>query len=554
MANALLTGVSGLNSHQKMLEVIGNNLANLNTTAYKSRRMLFSDLFYETVRPSSDGTPGALGGTNPAQVGSGSRVSQIDVQFAQGNLSATGAPLDLAIEGDGFFVVDTGSETLYTRTGALQVDEDGILVDPSTGYRVQRFGAVGETGGSGVGFQVPGDADIRIPFGATIPGRATAQVNMSGNLPTTATGPTNEVLRTQLGWSEVGTPATAATLLNDLDANTVDYTPGDVIQITGTDADGSAVSLSFSVDGTTTLNDLMSAIDGGFAGANASLDASGRIVLTADTPGVAFLSLSFSDGSGNTGMSAFSSNSFIVTTDGRAGDMVRGSVDVFDERGGSHTVSLTLQKQLDGSWNLNANLDPSQGTIVDGLVTGITFNEDGSLAQAGGVGLGDSNLAFQFPGTSTVQNVNISFGILDGFDGLTELAVDASLGAEQDGLAAGALVSVQVSADGMVSGIASNGSVVPLAQIAIASFRNPGGLESRGQNYYSVSLSSGSVQIGSGLAGSRGAVRSGQLEQSNVDIAEEFTQLIIAQRGFSANARTITVADQILEELTNLVR
>ncbi len=554
MANALLTGVSGLNSHQKMLEVIGNNLANLNTPAYKSRRMLFSDLFYETVRPSSDGTPGALGGTNPAQVGSGSRVSQVDVQFAQGNLSATGAPLDLAIEGDGFFVVDTGSETLFTRTGALQVDEDGILVDPSTGYRVQRFGATGETGGTGVGFQVPGDADIRIPFGATIPGRATTNVSMSGNLPTAAQGPTHEVLQTQLEWSALGSTATTASLLNDLDANTVDYAPGDVIQIDGTGADGSPVSLSLSVDGTTTLDDLITAIDAGFAGANASLDASGRIVLTANEPGEAFLSLSLSDAPGNTGSSAFNSNSFIVTTDGRSGDVVRGSVEVFDERGGAHTVSLTLQKQFDGSWNLNAGLDPSQGTVVDGLVTGINFNEDGSLSQAGGAGSGDSNLSFQFPGTTTPQNVNISFGLLGGFDGMTELATDASLGAGQDGLAAGALVSVQVSADGMVSGIASNGSVVPLAQIAIASFRNPGGLESRGQNYYSVSLSSGSVQIGSGLAGSRGAVRSGQLEQSNVDIAEEFTQLIIAQRGFSANARTITVADQILEELTNLVR
>ncbi|MCA9075314.1 MAG: flagellar hook-basal body complex protein [Planctomycetaceae bacterium] len=554
MANALITGVSGLNSHQKMLEVIGNNLANLNTTAYKSRRILFSDLLYETVRASSDGTPGLLGGTNPAQIGTGSQVSQVDSQFSQGNLSATGAPLDLAIEGDGFFVVNTGSETLYTRAGALQVDEDGVLVDPSTGYRVQRFGSVGESTGTGVGFQVAGDADIRIPFGATIPGQATANVSIAGNLPSDANIPTIEVVESQLGWTAGGGTASAASLLNGLDANTVGYIAGDSILINGTDADGSAISASLSVDGTTTLGDLVAQIDSAFSGASASLDANGRIVLTADDVGEALLSLSLSDDPGNTGGTDFASNSFVVSMDGRDGDVVRGSVEVFDTRGGAHTISLSLQKQMDGSWNLNAGLDPTQGTVVDGLVTGITFNEDGSLASAGGAGTGDSALSFQFTGTSTTQAVNISFGTLGGLDGLTELATDASLGAGQDGLAVGALVSVQVSSDGIVNGIASNGSAVFLAQLAVASFRNPGGLESRGQNYYAVSLSSGNVEIGSGLAGSRGAVRSGQLEQSNVDIAEEFTQLIIAQRGFSANARTITIADEILEELTNLVR
>lgn len=554
MANSLITGVSGLNSHQKMLEVIGNNLANLNTTAYKSRRTLFSDLFYETVRAASDGTPGVLGGTNPAQVGTGSRLSQVDAQFTQGNLSATGSPLDLAIEGDGFFVVDTGAETLYTRAGALQVDEDGLLVDPSTGYRVQRFGSVGESGTTGVGFQVPGDADIRIPFGATIPGRATANVSMTGNLPSTAAGPTEEILQSQLGWTASAVPVTAGTLLNDLDANSTGYIAGDAIQIEGTDVDGTAISVSLGVDGTTTFGDLVNAVDTAFTGATASLDANGRLVLESDVPGEAFLSLSLADLAGNTGETDFDANTFVVTSEGQDGEVVRGSVEVFDERGGAHTISLSLQKQLDGSWSLNADLDPSQGTVVDGLVTGITFNEDGSLAQAGGVGDGDTSLSFQFAGSTNTQDVDISFGAVDGFDGLTELATDPSLGAAQDGLGAGALVTVQVSSDGMISGIASNGSVVPLAQVAIASFRNPGGLESRGQNYYAVSLSSGAVQIGSGLAGSRGAVRSGQLEQSNVDIAEQFTQLIIAQRGFSANARTITVADEILEELTNLVR
>ena len=122
MANALITGVSGLNSHQRMLEVIGNNLANLNTTAYKSRRTLFSDMLYETVRAASGGTNGELGGVNPAQVGSGSRVARIDLQFSQGNFETTGGQLDFALEGNGFFIVNDGTQNLYTRAGAFGVE------------------------------------------------------------------------------------------------------------------------------------------------------------------------------------------------------------------------------------------------------------------------------------------------------------------------------------------------------------------------------------------------------------------------------------------------
>ena len=143
MANALSTGVAGLNSHQRMLEVIGNNLANLNTTGYKTRRILFSDLLYETVRSASGSSSGNAGAVNPAQIGSGSIVAQIDTKFSQGNLENTGEVLDFAMQGGGFFVVNDGRQNLFTRDGAFAVDDSGTLVDPSTGYRVQRLGTVG---------------------------------------------------------------------------------------------------------------------------------------------------------------------------------------------------------------------------------------------------------------------------------------------------------------------------------------------------------------------------------------------------------------------------
>ena len=133
MANSLLTGISGLRGHQKMLEVVGNNLANLNTTAYKTSRTLFSDLMYEVQRGTSSSSSGLLGSVNSVQIGTGSRLSQVDLNFAQGNLESTGNDLDLAMDGGGFFVASSGERTYFTRAGAFSLDESGYLSDPSTG-------------------------------------------------------------------------------------------------------------------------------------------------------------------------------------------------------------------------------------------------------------------------------------------------------------------------------------------------------------------------------------------------------------------------------------
>jgi flagellar hook protein FlgE len=555
MANALITGVSGLNSHQRMLEVIGNNLANLNTTAYKTRRTLFSDLLYETVRAASGSSGGNLGGVNPAQVGSGSRVARIDMQFAQGNFETTGGQLDFALQGNGFFIVDNGTQNLYTRAGAFGIDDSGTLIDPATGYRVQRFGTVGEPDGINPAFQIPGDSSIRIPLGAVIPGGATSSAALRGNLPSTASGPNAQVISSFAPWtSGGGTAATAATLLNSLDQNAAAYATGDSITITGTDHDGSPVSVTLAVDATTTLGDLVTAVDGAFGGATAALDADGRITLTSDSTGESFLSLSLADAAGNTGGTDFSTNPGIVSTSGSEGDMFPATIEVFDERGGSHFVNLVFTKQADDSWNVAASLNASDGTIVDGSIEGVRFNADGSFASVDGTGTGDANLIFQFTGIAAPQSVAVSFGQNGGFDGMTELAMASSLAAQQDGFPPGNLVAVQIRGDGTLEGVSSNGRTFAIAQLAIASFLNPNGLASRGDNYYESTLASGDVEVGAALSGSRGSVRGGQLEQSNVDIALEFTRLIVAQRGFSANARTIRVTDQVLEELTNLIR
>lgn len=554
MSSAITTAVSGLNAHQRMLDVVGNNIANVNTIAFKSRRVLFADMLYNDLRSASGGAIGSQGSVNPAQIGTGVKIGQIDVDFSQGTIEGTGNSLDAAIDGNGFFVLRNSGGTYFTRAGSFSIDDTGRLFDPSTGYRVQRFGSLGDASATETGFQVPGDSDIRVPIGASVPGRATTAATITGNLKSGATGPAARQLSSLRGWTTGGAAVTSSTLLNSVDTVTPDYVVGDVIQIAGADANGAPVSANFTITATSTVGDLVAAINGAYSGATATLDASGKIQLLADSTGTSSMSLTLSDPATNTGSSGFSSNPQIVTTAGKAGDVVQGGVQIHDAQGGAHTVNLQFQKQTDGTWTLTASMDPANGTIVDGVVERVAFNPDGSLAGSGAAGAGDTNMTFNFTGIGIPQTISLSFGDIGNFNGLTQVATESSLAPVQDGYEPGNLSSVQIGSDGTLIGLATNGRQFALAQLAIASFRNPDGLSSVGDSYFQPTAASGDVEIGTALGGSRGSVRAGQLEKSNVDLPREFTDLIIAQRGFSANSRTVTVASQVLEELLNIVR
>ena len=553
MSSAITTAVSGLNAHQRMLDVVGNNIANVNTVAFKSRRVLFSDMLYNDLRTASGSTTGAQGSVNPAQIGTGVKIGQIDLNFAQGTIQGTGNSLDVAIDGNGFFVVRNSGGMSYTRAGSFTIDDSGFLIDPSTGYRVQRFGGVGEPNGTNPAFQVPGNSDINIPIGASIPGHETTTATITGNLKSGATGPAAKQLSSLRDWTTGGVAAGAATLLNNLDSVQTPYVPGDVIRITGAESDGTPVSVNFTVTATSTLGDLVTAIDSAFTTGTATLNA-GRISLNANATGPSSLSLTLQDAATNTGAIAFASNPQITSVTGKSGDIVQGGIPVFDAQGGSHVINTSFQKQADGTWTMTATLDASEGTVIDGTIERITFNSDGSFAGAGASGLGDVNLTFNFTGIGVPQMLTVGFGDIGKFNGLTQVATESSIAAHQDGFAPGSLSSVQIGADGVITGIATNGRQFALGQLAIASFRNPDGLASIGDSYYAPTAASGDVESGTALAGSRGALKSGQLEQSNVDLPQEFTDLIIAQRGFSANSRTVTVASQVLEELLAIVR
>jgi flagellar hook protein FlgE len=338
-------------------------------------------------------------------------------------------------------------------------------------------------------------------------------------------------------------------LLNDLDSNTADYVSGDQLQISGTNADGSAFSVALPVDATSTLGDIVTALNGQLTDAVASIDSSGNLVVTANNTGDANLGLNIVDDSANTGATTFGTHSMSVQTEGKGADVVETTATVYDTRGESHALGLTFEKVDSDTWNLKAQILDGSGQLVDDHIWGLQFGENGQFRFVSDPVEGaESSLKVLWDDLSVAQEIELDFSIL------THMATDFVTTIDQDGFPPGNLAQVTVNPDGTIDGIATNGRRVPIAQLAIANFRNAQALESQGNNYYSETANSGPVQVGPALAGGRGMIIAGQLEASNVDIALEFTQLIVAQRGFSANARTITAADEVLQELVQIVR
>ena len=548
MPNALLTGVSGLLAHQRLLEVVGHNIANVNTVGYKTGRALFSDLLYETIQPATSASDDSLGGTNPMQVGQGVKVGMTDRKFSQGSLDNTGETFDLAMEGSGFFVVSDGTSDFYTRAGNFSLDENEFLVS-SSGLTVQRFPGIGEPDGVNPSFQIPGDNRVRVPLGTSVPGQKSSEVAITGNISSLLSPAVATVKSAVSPFKTAGGDATDTTLLNDLILTSEDYVSGDVIELTGVDADGTDVTpATLSVDGTTTVGDLVSFIDSSFPGVTARLQG-GKLVMTADETGSSDFILNLTNADGNTGRLQVSSFGLKSDVKGSNAQTFPTSVVIYDERGGSHTLDLEFFKVDDNTWRMTGAVSAASGVVTDNVVEEIRFAEDGTLSSTS-----DPTMSIQINGLSAPQNIIFKFNGENSSDTLTHYKSGSSVRSQADGYEAGTLVSVNVEGDGRVQGIASNGKIFELAQLTIANFGNPKGLVANGNGVYSQTLNSGVPDIGLAGTGARGVVRSGALEGSNVDLAFEFTRLIVAQRGFSANARTVTVSDEVLEELTNIVR
>jgi flagellar hook protein FlgE len=578
LTSTLFTALSGLDVNQTKLNVVGNNIANVNTVAFKSSRTLFKPQFYVTDSPGSPATA-EFGGQNPSQRGLGAAVASIEKEFTQGQLEPTGNATDLAIEGDGFFVVQ-GSQQLYTRDGAFTLNQNNELVTTS-GQFVQGFGVDAD------GNVVAGATqNITIPLGALTRAQATenaafqGNLNASGSIALGASILDSSIPLTDFGSGSATSP-TSGSLLIDLrpDANPTGaalFANGDVLTLAGQKGGRSLPEVTYTIDSTSTLADLQNFLNQGLA-----IDTAVTPPIGAPTPGTTITPATFTGSlisvTGNVGSenalslsgTGFSSTNSAMTlsfsdaaNSDPSGESVYTSVVSYDSLGTPLTIGITtvLESKDDTgtTWRFFATsgddtdaaaFDPTSSTFPGAIVGSgtLSFDNDGKLTTT-------TNAQVQVSRENTGADTPLTIAL--DFDAMTALTSTQSqmLPSGQDGKPIGTLTAFSIGGNGTITGSFDNGLNSTLGQVAIATFDNNQGLVDEGGNMYVGGANSGPAKITPPLTLSAGQIRAGALEQSNVDLSEEFINMIIAATGFSASSRVITTSDQLLTELLNSSR
>ena len=568
MMRSLYSGVAGLKTHQIRMDVIGNNIANVNTTAYKSSSMTFSELMSQTTQKASgaNATTG-VGGTNAKQIGLGVKAGAINTAITtQGFAQSTGNPFDIMITGDNFFVVSNGSENFFTRDGSFYVDGAGNLAMTSTGYNVMGWG-VDETTGN---IKQDTVTALRIMSSAnmTYPPEATTKANISGILDQ------NDKDVTSANGKTVN--------LNFFDARGYSYTAKFTFKQSGGDKTNEySMELNKILDSTGAEIDISKLKFGNRSQqkmetkVTLNTDAykwDGKVLKTKDgTTDVADLADIFkADGSLITPADDAAAQKQQKALDAIAKAYgYEGSTDEFLNLYITSTADkdkqLTIQDLL-GNMMAGKTTDvlPADGSAItmEGRYfegTTVVFNKDtGKLESVGGSTTNlNVNAAFSALG-GNFSDVTIDLSECTNYDNKGTSTIGATSG-DLDGLGTGRrlgdMIGVSIQKDGMIYASYDNGMTKLLGQIATAAFANASGLEKEGDNLYSATLNSGEFDgIGVDITAGGGYMSTGHLEMSNVDLSSEFTEMITTQRGFQANSRIITVSDTLLEELTNLKR
>jgi flagellar hook protein FlgE len=384
--------------------VTGDNLANLNTVAFKGSSITFAELLAQTVK-SATGPVGNLGGTNPQQLGSGVKIANIRRDMNQGNIASTGQDLDVAIDGAGYFVLNNGTQDVFTRIGSFGIDSEYTLVDPATGYKVQRIGTTGESDN----FQTSGVSSIRIPWDRSMPANATTEVIINGNLRSSAdsTAATRHKITGNLAFTDTAAPATTGTLLVDLDQFTLNAqaSPHGDISITGVQADGSTaiVGADYTVTSASTVQNLLDWISGKFTTETATLNSDGEIVLTADSAGYNQAMITDMTYTPDT-TEAFTMPTFFDLTTPGGNDSKSFNITTYDTYGNQHVLNGVFVKtdttdtwdlvipsisgELAGDWT---TYDFINSSTFNRRISGIQFNTDGSY---NGLASGSESLTF----------------------------------------------------------------------------------------------------------------------------------------------------------------
>ena len=568
MMRSLYSGVAGLKTHQIRMDVIGNNIANVNTTAYKSSSMTFSELMSQTTQKASgaNATTG-VGGTNAKQIGLGVKAGAINTAITtQGSAQSTGNPFDIMITGDNFFVVSNGSENFFTRDGSFYVDGAGNLAMTSTGYNVMGWGVDKTTGN----IKQDTVTALRIMSSAnmTYPPEATTKANISGILDQ------NDKDVTSANGKTVN--------LNFFDARGYSYTAKFTFKQSGgdktneyslelnkiLDSTGKEIDISGITFGEQNLEQTLSSKLSLNTDSYKWDDATKTLQTTATPPEtVAVLDKIFKNGA-------------LITDKDKAEEVQKnldaiakaygyeGSTDEFLKlyttgKAGQVTVQTMLEnmsKNMTGDDILpkakNEELTMT-GRKFDGAK--VVFDKDSGKLQSINNSTTNLSTTLNFPATmGNFSNITIDLSECTNYDNKGTSTVGATSG-DLDGLGTGRrpgdMIGVSIQKDGMIYASYDNGMTKLLGQIATAAFANASGLEKEGDNLYSATLNSGEFDgIGVDITAGGGYMSTGQLEMSNVDLSSEFTEMITTQRGFQANSRIITVSDTLLEELTNLKR
>jgi flagellar hook protein FlgE len=582
LTSTLYTGLSGLDVNQTKLNVVGNNIANVNTVAFKSSRALFKPQFY--ITEGAGGPPeGEFGGTNPNQRGLGVQIASIEKNFTQGAIEPTGKNTDMAIDGEGFFVVQ-GSDQKFTRDGSFSLNSANQLVT-SGGEFVQGFGVDTDFN------IVPGSVDnITIPLGAMTSAKATENAFFKGNLNANGTVASGaSIISSQpleLVGGGGGTAPDASTLLTDLGTSagtntTAAFNIGQSFTLQGKKGGRDVDPATFVVSATNTLGDLMSFFQTGMgvfpqgAGANevpddgnpdtptpgASLEALAtdpadtvRLTLTGNLGtenAIAIPGSGFKDVNGATPLTFAEGETAGGIQSDPVGESIHTSFVGYDSLGTPVTVGVTavLESKADtgNTWRFYAESADDTGAALN-LGTGtLTFDSTGKLIDSEGTSI---RIARDNTGADTPMAIDLDFSSMTSLTSRNSELVMT----RQDGNAIGTLNDFSIGTDGTITGSFSNGQTRALGQVAIATFTNPMGLTDKGGNMYVTGVNSGEPVVGAPLTLGSGGIRSGALEQSNVDLSEEFINLIIASTGFSASSRVITTSDQLITELLNSSR
>lgn len=466
MMRSMYASVSGLRNHQTRMDVIGNNIANVNTAGFKKSRVVFKDMLYQNVRGASNPT-GSRGGTNPMGVGLGMALSSIDQIHTGAPATSTSKLTDMAIDGNGYFVVNDGNNRYYTRAGAFDFDIQGNLTN-ADGLRVQGWLANRDTWE----LNTSGDpTNISIGDYKSIEARATTEVKFSQNLDSGV-----EIAQ-----------------IEDITKEDYDNYPDPKDIVPGSrdvyDSLGNKVTVHYRLF-------------------KYQIQAA-----TPTTPAVTRWACDFSTDPLFENQEDYDANSF------KAVNLTTG-----DETGDGDKVIRIYNIEFDELGNIT---DPDNAKF--------TYTIDRQVPDPG-------------HGSADIE-CTINFAELTQRAGKSTAWIS-----HQNGYAQGSLTSYSVGSDGTITGVYDNEERRDLARVAIANFENPSGLQQMGGTLFAVSGNSGDADIGAPMTGGRGKIIPSSLEMSNVDLSEEFTDMIVTQRGFQANSRIITTSDEMLQELVNLKR